>query len=336
MALSSITNLNFIIAHQDKKGMYEVRKITLEEKEKLFSRICSKPLHETKANIYGACVKFFTDSRRHKEMWEDNFHPMLDSIRPHARIFSVKTGKTMRVKYEPASKTIFIENCEYYGWIKSIALGLVAEFLEDVRSEHRRYSIHGSYVDFGGNGIALIGPSGSGKTTLTYGLLLEKYANFLTDDWMFVRIANDVLVHSSEKNSYVRSNIGEDWKKYAQRLKVLCPGKADSRGRHIVDVKMLFGGDRIMDSSVMGAAVLLVDEKNKPAFSELEAGEAVKYLVKNDFCNPHQLSRSPRKTWMRKSFFAELFERVPVYMLNIANETPRESVERILGIIEED
>jgi hypothetical protein len=326
---------NFIIALLDIGAMYKVGKISVEEKERLLSGIYPKPLHESKANIYGACVKFFTDSREQKEMWEDNFHPMLDSIRPHARIISVKAGKGMRVRYEPASKTVIVENCDYYGWVKSLALALVAEFLEDVRSEHRRYSIHGSYVDFGGNGIALIGPSGSGKTTLTYGLLLEKYTNFLTDDWMFVRLANDVLVNSSEKNSYVRDSLAEDWKQYAKPLKG-CSGKEDSMGRSIVDVRMLFGESRLFSASVMGAAVLLTNEKGKPAFRELEPEEAVKYLVKNDFCNPHQLSRSPRKTWMRKAFFSELFERVPAYVLNIAGESPRESVERILGIIEEE
>ena len=56
---------------------------------------------------------------------------MLNEIRPDARVLSVKNGKMMRVKYEPVSETIIIENCEYYGWIKSIALALVAEFLED-------------------------------------------------------------------------------------------------------------------------------------------------------------------------------------------------------------
>jgi len=319
----------------DRETMYKVEKITFEEKEKLLSKIYSRPLHELKANLYGTCVKFFTDSREHKEMWEDNFHPMLDSIRPHARVISIKRGKGMKVRYEPVSKTVIIENCTYYGWIKSIALGLVAEFLEDFKSEHRRYSIHGSYVDFGGNGIAMIGPSGSGKTTLTYGLLLEKYANFLTDDWMFVRLANDVLVNSSEKNSYVRGNITSDWKQYARKMKDMCLKKC-SGGREIVDVRMLFGEERIFERSVMGAAVLLINEKGKEAFREMEAKEAVEHLVKNDFCNPHQLSRNPGKTWGRKKFFSELFERVPVYCLNIANESPSESISRILGIIDEE
>lgn len=314
--------------------MYKVRKITLEEKEKILSKIYSRPLHESKANIYGACIKFFTDSRGDKEMWEDNFHPMLEEIRPHARVISVKNGRGLRVSYEPISKTAIIENCTYYGWIKSIALGLVAEFLEDFRSEHRRYSIHGSYVDFGGNGIAMVGPSGSGKTTLTYGLLLEKYANFLTDDWMFVRLANDVLVNSSEKNSYVRANIGADWKEYSRKMKDMCLKECGERS--IIDVRMLFGEQRIFTRSVMGALVLLKNKKGEKAFEELDSEEAVEYLVKNDFCNPHQLSRSPRKTWGRKKFFSELFEKVPVYSLNIANESPAESVSRILGIIDEE
>ncbi|MBD3398361.1 hypothetical protein GF412_04050 [Candidatus Micrarchaeota archaeon] len=315
--------------------MYEVRRISMEEKEKLLPKIYSKPLFESKANIYGACVKFFTDSPEQKEMWEDNFHPMLDSIRPHARVISVQNGKDMRVSYEPVSKTVIIENCSYYGWVKSIALGVVAEFLEDVRSEHRRYSIHGSYVDFGGNGIAIIGPSGSGKTTLTYGLMLEKYTNFLTDDWMFVRLANDVLVTSSEKNSYVRDNLEKDWKQYSRLLKP-CKGRKDKAGRSILDVRMLFGEERLFSRSVMGAAVILANDKKKPAFEELEPDEAAKYMEKNDFCNPHQLVRNRKKNWLRKKFFSVLFEQVPVYRLNIAGESPRESVERILGIIEEE
>lgn len=316
--------------------MYKVRVISMEEKEKMLSKVYNKPLHESKANIYGVCIKFFTDSREHKEMWEDNFHCMLELVRPHGRVISIKTGKTLRVSYEPNSKTVIVENCTYYGWIKSIALALVAEFLEDVPSEHRRHSIHGSYVDFGGNGIAMIGPSGSGKTTLTYGLLLEKYANFLTDDWMFVRLANDVLVNSSEKNSYIRENIGKDWKQYGRKVKEICGNKPDGMGRRIVDVRMLFGENRIFERSVMGAAVLLTNEKGKPAFRELDPKEATKFMVKEDFCNPHQLSRGPRKNWMRKSFFEELFDQVPAYMLNIAEESPSESVGRILGILDEE
>ncbi len=315
--------------------MYHVEKITVEERDRILDKIHDKPLFECKANIYGTCVKLFTDSQEYKDAWRDNFNSMSDFIRPHARVIAIENGRGMHVKYEPTSKTVIIENCDYYGWIKSIALGLVAEFMEDVKSEHRRFSIHGSYVDFGGNGVAIIGPSGSGKTTLTYGLLLEGYTNFLTDDWMFVRLANDVLVYSSERNSYIRGNIEKDWKPYAQKFKKLGKIKKDNMGRSIVDVKMLFGEDRIRENSVMGAAILLTRQKGLPAFRELDAKEAVDFMVREDFCNPHQLSRNPKKNWMRKEFFAELFDKVPVYLLNTI-ETPRESVERVLKMIEEE
>lgn len=315
--------------------MYHVEKITVEERDRLLDKIHDRPLFESKANIYGACVKLFTDKQEYKDAWRDNFNSMSDFIRPHARVVVIENGRGMHVKYEPTSKTVIIENCEYYGWIKSIALGLVAEFMEDVKSEHRRFSIHGSYVDFGGNGVAIIGPSGSGKTTLTYGLLLESYTNFLTDDWMFVRLANDVLVYSSEKNSYIRGNIEKDWKPYAQKFKKLGKVKKDNMGRSLIDVKMLFGEDRIRETSVMGAVVLLTRQKGLPAFRELDAKEGVDFMTKEDFCNPHQLIRNPKKNWMRKEFFSELFDKVPVYLLNTI-ETPRESVERVLKMIEEE
>src|SRR5262249_17252434 len=197
---------------------YEVELISQSEKDRLMQKIYSTSLHERKAIIHGTCVKFFTDSHDFKDMWEDNFELVPDWIRPHARLFAV-SGDDMSVRYEPVSKTVIICSCDYYGWVKSIAPALVADFLEDFTSEHRRYSVHGSFIDMQGRGIGLIGPSGSGKTTLTYGLLLDKKSSFLTDDWFFVRLANsDTLVYSSEKNSYIRGDLGKSWPEYQEKL----------------------------------------------------------------------------------------------------------------------
>ena len=174
-------------------GSYKVKIISPEEKNKLMLRLHKEGIYERKANIHGTCVKLFTDNEQFKEMWEENFNQMPEDIRPHARVFAVGDGGKLKVLYEPLSKTVIIENCDYYGWLKSIALALVADFFEDFFSEHRRYSIHGSFVDFGGSGVAIIGPSGSGKTTLTYGLLLDDRYSFLTDDWFFVRLSKNKI-----------------------------------------------------------------------------------------------------------------------------------------------
>ena len=108
---------------------YSVELISASEKERMMGRIYSSRLFERKAAIHGTCVKFFTDCRQFKEMWEDNFEPMPDWIRPHARVFSV-SGSRLRVRYEPISKTAMVQGCDYYGWIKSIALAVVADFFE--------------------------------------------------------------------------------------------------------------------------------------------------------------------------------------------------------------
>ncbi|HIH23147.1 TPA: hypothetical protein HA238_05450 [Candidatus Micrarchaeota archaeon] len=311
---------------------YKVELISPEQKETEMRRIYKDALYQKKADIHGTCVKFFTDNKEFKEMWEDNFKPMLDGIRPHCRIFSVSDStKKLRVLYEPLSKTVIVKNCGYYGWVKSIALALVADFFEDFTSEHRRYSIHGSFVDFGGRGVAIIGPSGSGKTTLTYGLLLGKRANFVTDDWFFVRLmGEDVIVFSSEKNSYIRDDLAHNWPTLAAKLH---GAVKDAHGRSVVDVKRIFGEEKVRERSVMQAVVLLTRKKGEPPFRKLSAKEAVAFLKKNDFCNPHQLRRDAKKTKAREKFFSELFSRVPVYLLNTI-ETPKQSLERIKGIIE--
>lgn len=307
---------------------YKVELISQQTKEKLMEKHYSSDLFERKAAIHGTCVKLFTDSKNFKEMWEDNFEPMPEWIRPHARLFSI-SGQKLRIRYEPLSKTAIVEGCDYYGWIKSIALAIVADFMEDFTSEHRRYSVHGSFVDCGGKGMAIIGPSGSGKTTLTYGLLRKRNCHFLTDDWFFVRLIDDVLVYSSERNSYIRGNLCEDWPEYREKLKGI---KKDSKGRAIVDVKRFFGESRIRKTSTLSTIVLLTRNKKLPPISKLTKQKALEFMLKNDFCNPHQLVRSKEKMNKRKQFFTEFFNKAPIYLLNTI-ETPHESLERLEKII---
>ena len=57
---------------------------------------------------------------------------MNEDIRPHAKIFSVVDGGKLRVMYEPLSKTCIIKNCDYYGWIKSIALAAISDFSRNI------------------------------------------------------------------------------------------------------------------------------------------------------------------------------------------------------------
>lgn len=310
--------------------LYKVKIISEKTRERLMEKYYSGNLLESKAAIHGTCVKFFTDDATMMDMWKLNFEQMPDWIRPHARIFSVKDGKKLSVLYEPESKTVFVRNCDYYGWVKSIALGLVADFMEDFVSEHRRYSVHGSFVDCNGKGTAIIGPPGSGKTTLTYGLLMDQNCSFLTDDWFFVRCFEDhTAAYSAEKNSYVRRDLAENW---PQLKKKLADVKFDNRERAVIEVRQFFGSGRIRQESNLNLIVLLTREKGKPVLRKLGRGAAIRFMLKNDFCNPHQLLRTGKKTEKRRKFFMEIFSRVPVYLLNTV-EAPSQSLARLRELI---
>jgi hypothetical protein len=308
---------------------YNVEVITPSTKDKLLNELKSKVKFERKANIHGACVKLLTDNEAFKEEWEDNFKFMNEDIRPHAKIFSVEDGGELQVLYEPISKTCIIKNCDYYGWIKSIALAAISDFFEEYHSEHRRYSTHGSAVDYGGHAMAIIGPPETGKTTLTYGMLQYKDFNYISDDWFFTRLFNNAsVIYSSEKNSYIRDDLAEVWKDFSREVNRV---KLDNRGRGIADVNTLFEG-RVRESSTLKTVVLLERNKSNPPFRKLEVDEALDFMLEKDFCNPHQLVRDERKLEIRKNFFDDLFNSVDVYLLNTI-ETPQESLERIKNLI---
>ena len=304
---------------------YQVEILSPSDKDAMFDDLVTTIKYERKANIHGACVKLLTDNPDFKEEWEDNFKFMNEDIRPHAKIFSVEDGGKLRVMYEPLSKTCVIKNCDYYGWIKSIALAVISDFFEEYHSVHRRYSVHGSTVDYMGHAIAIIGPPGTGKSTLTYGLLENDDFNYISDDWFFTRLfKNASVVYSSEKNSYIRDDIINVWKCFSDELNKV---KLDIRGRGIADVNTLFEG-RTRESSTLMTIVLLERDMEHPPFVKLDVEDALYFMIEKDFCNPHQLVRNNRKFNLRKNFFRELFSKLDVYLLNTI-ETPDECLNRI-------
>ena len=156
---------------------YSIQLISPEEKDRLFEAYDARLLYTSKAEIYGCCIKLLTESENTKNEWEDNFYSANENTRSHGRLIVVnEPGKPLSVKYDAYTKTAFLVNVEYYGWIKSVALAVAGDVLED---EHRIYSVHGAAIDLGCLGVSIIAPSGTGKTTHSWGLLLIKNARLL-------------------------------------------------------------------------------------------------------------------------------------------------------------
>ena len=238
-------------------------------------------------------------------------------VRSHGRIIVTNDeNEGQRVLYEPLSKTAFLINIDYYGWVKSVALSVASDILED---SHGINSVHGACVDIDGKGVCLIAPSGTGKTTHTYGLLRIKGVRVVSDDWFFVRLLEEqAIAFASEKNFYIQADIAESWGEYQRLVK---KAEFDSKGRAVVNVRWIVGKGKILPMTTLKKAILLKrDPEDRSILNKLSAEEASRYIEAVDFCNPHMLVKDERKSNLRRNFFKRLFNSLEeIYIVNTAN-----------------
>lgn len=309
--------------------VYSVELISIERKGELASRYSSQVVFEVKSDIYGCCIKLLTGQRLVKDRWEENFYSASQSIRSHGRLYVVedKSDGDNRVYYDPQSKTAFLINIDYYGWIKSLALSLAGDVLED---EHDIYSVHGACLDVRGRGVCLLGGSGVGKTTHTYGLLRSPEVRVVSDDWFYARVyGNDILAYGSEKNFYIRADLAAIWKEFEGLVK---NADFDNKDRAVVDLRQIVGKGRILPLTTLNNSIILKrDPEDVEMITKLEKAEALKILEDNNYFNPHLLVKNEFKRRLRSGFFEALLSRTNVYQVNTA-ATPEQSQRLIKDI----
>ena len=304
---------------------YEVKLIGPDEKCELFTKYEDRYLYSVKSEIHGVGIRLLTDQERTKDIWEDNFYHMSESVRSHGRLIVLRDPEEgLTVKYDPLTRTAFLFNIEYYGWIKSVALAVVSDILED---QHRIYAVHGAAIDLMGRGVTLIAPSKTGKTTHSWGLLRGNKGRLVTDDWYFVHLSNRCpLAYGSEKNFYIDADIGEIWPEYRP---LVDQTTFDERGRAIANVRWTVGLDGVIPITTMHQIILLKRDPNDEVLvRSMSTDEALEYLIKNNFCNPHQLVRNARKLSIRKQFFRKYLESCEVHMVNTT--APAEQTHEII------
>lgn len=301
---------------------YSVQLISQEEKEELAERYGKQVLFEIKSDIYGCCIKLLTGQSSAKSRWEENFYGAAYNIRSHGRMYVIKDPELgeNQVRYDPQSKTCFLVNMDYYGWIKSLALSLAGDILED---EHAIYSVHGACLDFSGKGLCILGGSGVGKTTHTYGLLRDPKVRVVSDDWFFVRIfGQDLLGYGSEKNFYIRADLADIWTEFSDLVK---KASFDQKGRAVVDLRWVIGKGRILPLTTLENLIILTrNQEEKEMKRELEPSEALRALEDNGYFNPHLLVRNDFKDSIRRRFFAALLSRTRIWQINTVG-SPDES-----------
>ena len=310
---------------------YEVTLIEADRTAELLERCSSMNYYSSKADINGVCVELFTDNKDYLDMWTDNFYHMSDRVRSHARIYCLEEeGTALHVEYDLPFHLVFLFNFDYYGWIKSIALGVAGNILEE---SHGIYSVHGAALDIDGAGVTLIAPSKTGKTTQSWGLLRMPNSHLISDDWYFVKIGGGrPKISGSEKNCYIDADIGDVWEEY--KPLVTCV-RFDNKGRGIGNVRWVAGEGSVIERTAMRNIILLKSDREDPeVVRRLDTDAALGYLKEHDFCNPHQLVRDERHIAIRTEFFRRYLESCRVYMVNTIC-TATETQDRIRAILRE-
>lgn len=306
---------------------YKIEIISIERKEELAEKYANQILYEVKSEIYGCCIKLLTGSSLVKEAWGESFYSASQNIRSHGRIYVLedKSIEENLVCYDPLSRSCFIFNMDYYGWIKSLALSLAGDILED---NHSIYSVHGACLDLGGKGVCILGGSGAGKTTHTYGLMRRPNVRVVSDDWFFARIfGEDILAFGSEKNFYIRADLADIWKEFSGMVD---RAVFDQKGRAVVDLRWLVGKGRILPLTTLQTVIILKrDQSQSETVRQMEAGQALAVLEGNDYFNPHLLVKNEFKRRLRSRFFGKLLASTRVFEVNTKG-TPEES-QRAIG-----
>lgn len=340
------------------RGRVESSIVSKKERDGLVAKVeeaLGNEWYGWKASIDGFCMQLFTNSEHLYDFWIENWFSMSRETRSHGRLYVVLdpdfNGGQSHAYYNPETKTAIIFNTEYYGQVKSWALGITCDIAED---QHDIHSIHGSCIEVNGNGIVLIAPTGTGKSTHSYALLKMEGARLHSDDWLYVRFIGGergrASADISERKFYIRTNIvrvfpeirpllekcklenvepltsteaetlrGKGVSKDSIQEMLDDPYIAHEYSRAMLDPLWISGPEKFVDTTRVRRVILLKRDTDDPAIvRKIDAEEAVEYLTTQpeQFLNPYLIVKTQEKVEIRQDFFRRLFRFAPCYIVN--------------------
>ncbi len=166
---------------------------------------------EWNANINGMIVQLRTNNAHLYDFWMENWYPaqLEAELEPHGIVYAVEgvTGREPHAFYNSESKTAVLFNCDYYGSLRSLALGLVTDVGERLFNLH---AIRGMSGDYQGMGFMLLGPKGTYKTEIFYRLMQKERFALHGIDMAFTRYGGGYAVADNpERKFYMPTHTAE-------------------------------------------------------------------------------------------------------------------------------
>jgi phosphoenolpyruvate carboxykinase (ATP) len=272
-------------------------------------------------SINGIKIQLRTNNRELLDLWRDNWHPAMmgdAAIQPHGIVYAVTGVKRTepRCVYHPESKTAFAVNVDFYGKVRSLALGALLDIVDPREETH---FIRGALVDVDGEGIAFLSSTGAGRTTHAFMLLQMERARIHSHEWIFAEHLGGekgrISTHASERSFFIRSDVT----RIHPRLKDLRKRSKQHGDFFLLDPLWIGGRNKAIDTTRIKVAFILVPENGqKDVVVRMGAEEALELMRSHSepFFNPHMAVRTPERIELQAEFIKELLDFVAVYKVN--------------------
>jgi len=330
--------------------------------------------YEWNANIAGIIIQLRTNSPHLIDYWIENWYPgqLETDLEPHGVIYGVKgvTGREARAFYNSDSRTGFIFNSAYYGQLRSMALGMVADISERMNDMHL---VHASCLDINGKGALIFGGPGMGKSSPVFHLLSRSGVKLAAYDAVLVRYtAREALADIPERKIYFKT-------KFVEKMPVLtslldrgkcenvivkkdecdnepCLRKDECRldrgkpfcysgfknSRAMLDPYWIGGYEKHARRTSLKNIIFLQKDTMSRQMEKIKPDKAMEIVLNGKtgmaaggeaFFNPHLLVRTTDRVELQKRFFNRLFSMTNVYSVNVemGKERLKEAVEEICG-----
>ncbi|MHA1410824.1 MAG: hypothetical protein ACTSQY_11045, partial [Candidatus Odinarchaeia archaeon] len=107
------------------------------------------------------------------------------------------------------------------------------------------------------------------------------------------------------------------WPEFREYEKLVNDIKFDNKGRMIIHIDWLLGKEKLRPMTTLDKTIILKrDKQDSSLIREISSEEALDYLIKHNYCNPHMLVNNEYKAHIRKQFFKLLLDRTKIFLVN--------------------